>query len=153
PLRRAGLCDGGPPGEGFQGGRRRSPLGGRVQAQVAGGQVRRRAGRGAARPRRRGVGRPEGGVMSKAEQLRARFGGNINESMNPGGAARGGSPGPASTSAPGGSPGTGGSQEGVTRFREASRIALDRIIADPAQPRSEFDDEDLRRLADSLKSR
>jgi ParB family chromosome partitioning protein len=91
--------------------------------------------------------------MSKAEQLRARFGGNINESMNHGGVAPAGSPGTALVSAPGGSPGTGGSQEGVARFREASRIALDRIIADPAQPRSEFDEEDLGRLAESLKSR
>jgi ParB family chromosome partitioning protein len=91
--------------------------------------------------------------MSKAEQLRARFGGNMNESMNHGGTPPGGSPGTAPAPTPGGSPGTAGSQEGVTRFREASRIAVDRIIADPAQPRSEFDEEDLRRLAESLKSR
>jgi ParB family chromosome partitioning protein len=43
--------------------------------------------------------------------------------------------------------------EGRRRLDAASLIRLDRIGADPAQPRKEFDDESLARLADSLKSR
>lgn len=42
---------------------------------------------------------------------------------------------------------------GVTRDKGAVHIALDRIEPDPDQPRREFDEEELRRLADSLKAR
>lgn len=43
--------------------------------------------------------------------------------------------------------------EGVRADRSASWIALDRIEADPDQPRTEFDPEDLARLAESLRTK
>jgi ParB family chromosome partitioning protein len=43
--------------------------------------------------------------------------------------------------------------EGVIRDKDAARIDLSRIVRDPRQPREEFDEESLRRLADSLKQR
>lgn len=42
---------------------------------------------------------------------------------------------------------------GVINDREAAVIGVDRIASDPDQPRREFDDEALDRLADSLKGR
>lgn len=43
--------------------------------------------------------------------------------------------------------------EGVRADRSASWIALDRIEADPDQPRTEFDPEELGRLAESLRTK
>lgn len=43
--------------------------------------------------------------------------------------------------------------EGRKRMESACVIRLDRIIADPEQPRTEFDEEALRQLAESLKAR
>jgi ParB family chromosome partitioning protein len=43
--------------------------------------------------------------------------------------------------------------EGLTREKAAARIAVDRIARDPDQPREEFDEEALQRLADSLRTR
>jgi ParB family transcriptional regulator, chromosome partitioning protein len=43
--------------------------------------------------------------------------------------------------------------EGVSRDKEAARISIDRIVRDPRQPREEFDEESLHRLADSLRQR
>ena len=43
-----------------------------------------------------------------------------------------------------------GRMEGVSKLPGASTIAVDRIIADPDQPRQDFDAETLRQLADSL---
>ncbi len=43
--------------------------------------------------------------------------------------------------------------EGRTKLNGACEIAIDRIIPDPAQPRTEFDPETLDRLAASLKQR
>lgn len=43
--------------------------------------------------------------------------------------------------------------EGLTREKAAARIAVDRIVRDPDQPREEFDEEALQRLADSLRTR
>jgi ParB family chromosome partitioning protein len=43
--------------------------------------------------------------------------------------------------------------DGRKRLDSACVIRLDRIIADPGQPRTEFDEEGLRQLAESLKSR
>ena len=43
--------------------------------------------------------------------------------------------------------------EGRKQLREACSIRLDRIIADPDQPRKEFDPEALDRLAESLRAR
>lgn len=43
--------------------------------------------------------------------------------------------------------------QGVVRSKEAADIPLDRIVPDPDQPRVEFDEESLMRLAESLKTR
>ena len=43
--------------------------------------------------------------------------------------------------------------DGVTRAKNACVIPLDRIVRDPQQPREEFDEDALGRLADSLKER
>jgi ParB family chromosome partitioning protein len=43
--------------------------------------------------------------------------------------------------------------DGRTQLREACKIRLDRIVADPNQPRKEFDEAALGELADSLKTR
>jgi ParB family chromosome partitioning protein len=43
--------------------------------------------------------------------------------------------------------------EGRTQLREACKIRLDRVIADPNQPRKEFDEAGLAELAESLKTR
>jgi ParB family chromosome partitioning protein len=43
--------------------------------------------------------------------------------------------------------------DGRTQLREACKIRLDRIIADPNQPRKEFDESALAELAESLKAR
>ena len=43
--------------------------------------------------------------------------------------------------------------QGRTQLREACLIRLDRIVADPNQPRGEFDADSLERLAGSLKQR
>jgi ParB family chromosome partitioning protein len=43
--------------------------------------------------------------------------------------------------------------EGRKRMEAACVLRLDRIVADPTQPRTEFDEEGLQQLADSLKER
>jgi ParB family chromosome partitioning protein len=43
--------------------------------------------------------------------------------------------------------------EGLTRDKAAARISIDRIVADPDQPRREFDSAELDQLAESLRSR
>ncbi len=43
--------------------------------------------------------------------------------------------------------------EGVIRDKDAARIDIGRIVRDPRQPREDFDEESLLRLADSLKQR
>ena len=43
--------------------------------------------------------------------------------------------------------------QGVTKSRNSVEIPVDRVQADPDQPREEFDEESLGRLADSLKQR
>lgn len=43
--------------------------------------------------------------------------------------------------------------EGLTRDKAAARISIDRIVADPDQPRREFDPPELDQLAESLRSR
>ena len=42
---------------------------------------------------------------------------------------------------------------GVTRSKDVSQIEVDRIVRDPSQPREEFDQDALERLAQSLKTR
>lgn len=43
--------------------------------------------------------------------------------------------------------------EGVSKEKGAARIAIDRIVPDPDQPRREFDEDDLARLAESLRTK
>lgn len=78
--------------------------------------------------------------MAKSTEMMSRFGGNVAESI---GANRQGGAGPVPVAPP-------ARNTGVDRLRAGARIEVDRIIADPNQPRTEFDDEGLVRLAASL---
>jgi ParB family chromosome partitioning protein len=84
--------------------------------------------------------------MSKDKDLLSRFGANLAESMGAGRLIKngGGSPAP--------SPDSASKHDGVTRLRAAAEIEVGRIVPDPDQPRTEFDHEAIRRLAESLKS-
>jgi ParB family transcriptional regulator, chromosome partitioning protein len=83
--------------------------------------------------------------MSKDKDLLSRFGANLAESMGagrvplPGGAAAPVTAGPSR-------------HDGCTRLRSAAEIAVDRIVPDPGQPRTEFDPDAIARLAESLKA-
>jgi ParB family chromosome partitioning protein len=81
--------------------------------------------------------------VSKFDKLQA-FAGNINSSIGVGAPARGPSVAPASIPA---------KDVGVCRSRDAMEIDVDRIVPDPDQPRKEFDEDALSRLAESLKAR
>jgi ParB family transcriptional regulator, chromosome partitioning protein len=89
--------------------------------------------------------------MGKLDQLMKAGSALARESM---GATR--SPG-----LPAGMEGLGGGQspsmpphlQGTGKERGALRIAVDRIVADPDQPRTEFDEDELARLAESLRTR
>lgn len=81
-------------------------------------------------------------MSGKLAGLKATLGGNIAESMGKGGVA-------GSVQVP--TLGIPASQVGVTRLKTGSfAIQLDRIEPDPGQPRKEFDQDDLKRLASSL---
>lgn len=86
--------------------------------------------------------------MGKLDELRRTAVGNIDESMgagrSDGGIHRVSAPGPRPISA---------RLQGVTRSQNVASIPVDRIGADPDQPREEFEPEALLRLADSLKTR
>ena len=82
--------------------------------------------------------------MSKRDDLTRSLGGNVAESMGQhGGQAIAGAVGTRSLPP---------HLQGVTRSKDAARIAVDRIVADPGQPRTEFDPDALERLANSLRS-
>jgi len=81
--------------------------------------------------------------VSKFDRLQA-FAGNINASIG----NRPGAPGP--SVAPAAVP---AKEVGVSRSRDAMEIEVERIIPDPHQPRKEFEEEPLARLAESLKGR
>jgi ParB family chromosome partitioning protein len=85
--------------------------------------------------------------MGKLDDMRREAGANVGESM---GANR--QPGPAMHGA---SPGAGvpARLKGVAKSRDVAEVSIDRIIPDPDQPREEFDQEALSRLADSLRSK
>lgn len=78
--------------------------------------------------------------MAKSTDMMSRFGGNVAESI---GANRQGGAGPVTVAPP-------ARNVGVDRLRAGAQIEVDRIIADPNQPRTEFDGEGLDRLAASL---
>jgi ParB family transcriptional regulator, chromosome partitioning protein len=80
--------------------------------------------------------------MGKIEDL-MRISGNIDESMGAGDSQR---IAPATSSAP-------ARWQGVTKAKDVALIPVGKIDRDPDQPRVEFDDEALARLADSLRIR
>jgi ParB family chromosome partitioning protein len=83
--------------------------------------------------------------MKSAENLKARLGVNMAESMGDVKPGAGGLP--AGFSAPS------GQYAGCTRIKDALAIEIGRIVPDPNQPRKEFNEESLGELAASLKSR
>lgn len=85
--------------------------------------------------------------MKGVERFKAQLGGHIMESMGAGAGAGAGGP------LPDPAHGVPARYEGVTRPRDALTIPVDKLRPDPDQPRREFDDEDLQRLAESLRSR
>jgi len=87
--------------------------------------------------------------MSKAaESLQRRFGQNLSESLG----VRAGMPGigPATPPQAGAFPRETGPDDGRSRARDAGHMELDRIVADPDQPRKEFAPDAIERLAASL---
>jgi ParB family chromosome partitioning protein len=83
--------------------------------------------------------------MKSAENLKARLGQNMAESM--GDATAGAGALPPGFAAPN------NRYAGCTRIKDALAIEIGRIVPDPAQPRKEFDEEALRDLGASLKER
>jgi ParB family transcriptional regulator, chromosome partitioning protein len=79
--------------------------------------------------------------MAKDKDLLQRFGANLAESM---GAGR-----PSSSTAA--IPSAMSKHDGVSRLRAGVEIEVGRIVADPAQPRTEFDPGAIARLGESLK--
>jgi ParB family transcriptional regulator, chromosome partitioning protein len=80
--------------------------------------------------------------MAKDKDLLQRFGANLAESMGAGRAATPAVPPPSAM----------GKHDGVSRLRAAAEIEVGRIVADPEQPRTEFDPGAIARLAESLKT-
>jgi ParB family transcriptional regulator, chromosome partitioning protein len=86
--------------------------------------------------------------MGKLEEMMRSVGGNIGESM---GASRlNGTAAAPPKVAYAGMPAR---LQGVTKSKDAAEIALEKIAPDPNQPREEFDEGALARLADSLRAR
>ncbi len=90
--------------------------------------------------------------MSKDKDILSRFGANLAESMGAGRVAGAGefaaAPGsPAMNAAPGPN-----RHDGTARLKSAAEIDLDRIAPDPSQPRTDFDEPALVRLAESLRA-
>jgi ParB family transcriptional regulator, chromosome partitioning protein len=82
--------------------------------------------------------------MGKADEIRKKFGANIGESVSSSsGPARGAGGMPARREPT-------GEQKGASRSVDVLVIEVDRIIPDPEQPRKEFDDEAIGRMAASL---
>ncbi len=87
--------------------------------------------------------------MGKLDELRRKALDNIDESMGANRAPSAAIPGvlvPTARSVP-------ARLVGLTRSQNAAEIPIARIAPDPDQPREEFDEESLQRLADSLKAR
>jgi ParB family chromosome partitioning protein len=84
--------------------------------------------------------------MKGVERLKATFGGNIAESM-------GAAPGAAGGPLPRPSHGATVRYDGVTRPKDVLTIPLEKLTADPDQPRREFDPDELQLLAESLRAR
>jgi ParB family chromosome partitioning protein len=86
--------------------------------------------------------------MGKLDELRRTAAGNIDESM---GAGR--SPAPIHGGYAPGPRALAPRLQGITRPQNAAVIPVDKIGPDPDQPREEFDQEALNRLAESLRTR
>ena len=80
--------------------------------------------------------------MAKMSDLMSRFGGNVAESMGAGRQGRG-----AVTASAKADP-----EDGTERLRSAVTIEVERIVRDPNQPRTDFDEGALERLAESLRA-
>lgn len=88
--------------------------------------------------------------MSLKDTLTSRLGDRMRASMGAGGPSPGEPTGPV----PGGPrPAAPGKTDGLKALRSAAMIPLDRLTPDPDQPRKSFSDEEIDRLADSLRSR
>jgi ParB family transcriptional regulator, chromosome partitioning protein len=83
--------------------------------------------------------------MSTVDKLSKKFGSNLNESLG----ART-APKAVASSTPV-APATVSPDDGRTRARETGHMEIERIVADPKQPRKEFDPDALDRLAASIK--
>ncbi len=83
-------------------------------------------------------------MASKLEKLGREFGGNVDESM---GANR-----PKGAATPTPAPAKPGRMRGVERSKNVAEIPIEKIDRDPGQPREDFDQAELDRLADSLKA-
>jgi ParB family transcriptional regulator, chromosome partitioning protein len=86
--------------------------------------------------------------MAKLDDLLKSSGANIDASMGAGRAAR-----PLHGATPVSGPATPNRMQGLARSKDAAEIPVDRIERDPDQPREEFDQDGLERLATSLKTR
>ena len=84
--------------------------------------------------------------MGKLEELSRLTAGNVQDSIGIGRPAR-----PAEAPAPASAPSAPARWQGVTKSKNAVEIPVEKIAADPDQPREEFDEEALGRLAESLK--
>src|SRR4051812_12088775 len=83
--------------------------------------------------------------MALKDKLTAQLGDRMRASMGAGETA-----GPPRTTAP--TP-TAGKFDGFKAYRDAKLVPLDKLTADPDQPRKAFSDEAIDRLADSLRTR
>jgi len=84
-------------------------------------------------------------MTKAADSLHRRFGANLSESLGVRSMPPPADPFPGETGSPRTSP-----DDGRTRAREAGHMEIDRIVPDPDQPRKEFSDEAIGRLAASL---
>ena len=91
--------------------------------------------------------------MKAADRLSQSLGANIAESMGAGraGGEQTGNPFPAGPVVHGGPASE--KYRGAARIKDAFAIELDRVAPDPDQPRKEFEEESLARLADSMRTR
>ena len=137
------------PGERLRRGRRGAATGRLLQAEGGRDQGDPRGCRRAAGPVRRDLGQ-EGGMSSTkgVDKLKASLGGQhrgIDGGREPGEWSRGSAAGP--------SHGVTARYDGVTRPKDALTIPVAKLSPDPDQPRREFDEDELQRLAESLRTK
>ena len=92
--------------------------------------------------------------MGLKDELTARLGGRMRASLGAGGVPEpdAAPPAPPGTTAAGTGPAP-AKHEGLKAYRAAAMIPIDRITADSDQPRKTFPDEEIDRMADSLRAR